>query len=195
VDITERKHAVDRLQELNEELDEKVVKRTIELATANKQLQQMAVMDELTRLYNRRGFLLLAEEQILLAKRSGQNILVFYADLDGLKQINDNQGHKAGDKAIIQTARAVNETFRSSDIKARLGGDEFIIIAIEAHKNDAQELIKRLHSKLDKNGLSISVGVINFDPQKDFSLENLITPADEAMYNEKQKKAGSPAQS
>ncbi len=190
IDITARKRAEQQLHELNTELEGKVTERTAELAQANEQLRQIAIIDEMTGLYNRRGFLFLAEQQLLLAKRSNRNILIFYADLDHLKQINDLLGHHAGDQAIIHAAEAINKTFRNSDIKARLGGDEFIILAIEAHKSDTQNLISRLQHKLARQKLSMSIGVIGFDPHDDLPIETLITQADQAMYAEKQKKPG-----
>jgi diguanylate cyclase (GGDEF)-like protein/PAS domain S-box-containing protein len=171
-DITDRKHA------------------EIALQKANEQLQQLSLFDELTGLYNRRGFMLLAEEQLLLAQRTKRNLLVFYADLDGLKQINDQFGHTAGDEAIITAAHALNETFRTSDIKARLGGDEFIVLAVEAQQRDAQILRARLQKRLARNNQSMSIGVVTFDAQNETSLDDLIAQADEAMYAEKRSKPG-----
>jgi diguanylate cyclase (GGDEF)-like protein/PAS domain S-box-containing protein len=171
-DITDRKHA------------------EIALQKANEQLQQLSLFDELTGLYNRRGFMLLAEEQLLLAQRTKRNLLVFYADLDGLKQINDQFGHTAGDEAIITAAHALVETFRTSDIKARLGGDEFIVLAVEAKQPDAQILRSRLLKRLARNNQSMSIGVVTFDAQNKTSLDELIAQADEAMYAEKRSKPG-----
>jgi len=190
IDITERKQAEIEILKLNAELEEKVAKRTEELAVANKQLHELSTIDQLTGLYNRRGFLLLAEEQLLLAQRARRNLLIFYADLDGLKQINDRLGHGAGDKAILAAARTLNETFRTSDIKARLGGDEFIVLAMEAKEDCTQALLTRLHAKLAEKDQTMSVGVITFDAKNDTSIDNLIARADEAMYAEKRTKPG-----
>jgi diguanylate cyclase (GGDEF)-like protein/PAS domain S-box-containing protein len=188
IDITERKQAEEEILKLNADLEGKVASRTAELATANEQLHQLSIIDELTGLYNRRGFHLLAEEQFLLAKRSGYNLLIFYADLDGLKQVNDQQGHIAGDQAIITAAQALNQTFRASDIKARLGGDEFIVLAIDCIETDAPTLLVRLQERLTKQGLAMSVGVVALDSQRDLSMADLITRADEAMYEVKLSK-------
>jgi len=189
-EITKQKMIEAELHELNAELEDKVAERTAELSQANEQLRQIAIVDELTRLYNRRGFLFLAEQQFLQAKRSQRNILIFYADLDGLKQINDTLGHKAGDQAIIHAAESLNKTFRISDIKARLGGDEFIVLVMEAHKNDSQTLLTRLQKRLALKNLTMSVGVVSFDPNDEMPIENLLTLADQAMYVEKRKKPG-----
>ena len=109
-------------------------------------------------------------------KRHQYKLLLFYADLDGLKQIND-------------AAEILNETFRVSDLKARLGGDEFIILAIDADDNNAQTLRERLSNNLKENNLSMSLGVIhiNTDKDADLTIDNLLSNADKAMYVEKQK--------
>jgi diguanylate cyclase (GGDEF)-like protein len=193
VDITEHKQAEEEILKLNAGLELKVVERTAELALANEKLRQLSLFDQLTGLYNRHGFLLLAEEQLAQAKQSGRNLLVFYTDLDRLKQINDHNGHIAGDQAIVAAARALQETFRTSDIKARLGGDEFIVLALEAEGCSADALLTRLHESLAGNGQSMSVGVVTWDAQVDISLDELIARADQAMYLEKKKKAGPPS--
>ncbi len=190
IDITERKQVEEEIRKLNEDLEAKVAVRTAELAAANGLLNQLALFDQLTGLYNRHGFRMLAQEQLSLARRAKWNLLVFYGDLDGLKQINDQYGHGAGDRAIVMAARALTATFRSSDIKARLGGDEFIVLAFETQEQVAQTLIARLHGKLAENEQSMSVGVISFDMQNEISIDDLIARADEAMYAEKRIKPG-----
>jgi len=190
VDITERKQAEREILKLNAELEGKVIERTAELAAANEHLHELSIVDELTGLYNRRGFLLHAEQQLLLARRTKRNLLIFYADLDGLKQINDQLGHIAGDKAIAVAAGLLREAFRTSDIKARLGGDEFAVLVVEAEEHDAQILITRLRERLTENNQSMSVGVVAFDAQHDISIDDLIARADQAMYIEKRKKPG-----
>jgi diguanylate cyclase (GGDEF)-like protein/PAS domain S-box-containing protein len=190
VDITSRKQAEREIVKLNAELEEKVRQRTRELAAANEQLHQLAILDELTGLYNRRGFHILAEEQILLAKRTGQKLVVFYGDLDGLKQINDLGGHAAGDQALVAAARALNLTFRASDIKARLGGDEFIILAIQCSESDTPSLLSRLQQELAKQNLTMSVGVLSFDTDENLGLPEIIVRADEAMYEVKSNRRG-----
>lgn len=190
IDITERKQAEEEILKLNTDLEQKVAARTAELADANEQLHRLSLFDELTGLYNRRGFLLLTEEQLLLAKRSTRSLHIFYADLDGLKQINDSLGHIAGDQAIIAAARTLNETFRTSDIKARLGGDEFIVLVIDVEEYGSQILMERLQEQLAANQQSMSMGVVTIDPQNELSIDELIAKADQAMYREKRAKPG-----
>lgn len=189
-DITKQKQAELEIHQLNAALEEKVALRTVELGNANDRLNQLLLFDELTGLYNRRGFMLLAEEQLLLARRTKCNLLVFYADLDELKTINDQFGHAAGDEAIITVAYALRATFRSSDVKARLSGDEFIVLAVEADDHHAPALLKRLHERLNVNKQTISVGVVSCDAQSEIPIQELMKQADEAMYIEKRKKPG-----
>jgi diguanylate cyclase (GGDEF)-like protein/PAS domain S-box-containing protein len=188
LDITERKLAEEEILKLYAELEEKIAERTAELAEANKQLHELAIVDELTGLYNRRGFLLHAEQQLLLARRAKYSLLVFYADLDGLKSINDGSSHAAGDQALIAAATALRATFRTSDIVARLGGDEFVVLAMEAEEQTAQTLAARLRERLTANGISMSVGVVSIDSQAEESMDAILGRADQAMYADKRNK-------
>ena len=98
----------------------------------DRQVRTLAITDELTGLYNRRGFLAAATHQLKLAHRNAQSVLLFYCDVDNLKAINDSFGHREGDLALVRTANALERTFRDSDILARPGGDEFAVLASEA---------------------------------------------------------------
>src|SRR6267142_1804814 len=108
------------------------------------ELGNLALTDELTGLYNRRGFMALAERQLKLARRSGRGMLLFMTDVDCLKQINDSFGHFEGDRALKRTADVLEETFRGSDVVARLGGDEFAVLAIEAAGHSEATIKTRL---------------------------------------------------
>ncbi len=190
IDITEQKQAEEEILKLNAELELKVMERTAELAAANEQLKQLSLFDQLTGLYNRHGFLLLAEAQLALAKRTRRNLLVFYADLDNLKKINDHNGHIAGDQAIVAVTHALQEAFRMSDIKARLGGDEFVVLVVDAEGGEVKSLLARLHECLAQKGQSMSVGVVTWNAQMEVAIDELISRADKAMYVEKRKKNG-----
>ena len=100
-----------------------------------RELRSLALTDELTSLYNRRGFWASATQQLKLAHRNTKEALIFFCDLDNLKQINDSYGHGEGDRALVRAANALAQTFRNSDILARLGGDEFAVLASEASVN------------------------------------------------------------
>ncbi|HEX8746187.1 MAG TPA: PAS domain S-box protein [Pyrinomonadaceae bacterium] len=160
-------------------------------------LRSLSLLDDLTGLYNRRGFLALAEQQVRLTQRTGHGFTLVFADLDGLKQINDTYGHKAGDEALRTVAEILKKSFRESDIIARLSGDEFTILALEDYESTATRAVtSRLWESLEEYNrqdsrpfdLSLSVGVVHFDPESGSSLEELISQADKAMYQNKQSK-------
>jgi diguanylate cyclase (GGDEF)-like protein len=162
-------------------------------------LRRMSLLDDLTGLLNRRGFIALADQHRKIAARANRDLLLFFADLDGLKQINDAFGHPEGDAALQTVASVLKDTFRSSDLIARLGGDEFTILAIDAPDRNARNILARLQNRLDeinaKNSryrLNISVGMGRFDPQKHEDIEKMMAQADRALYEQKRikKKAG-----
>lgn len=161
-----------------------------------KKLENIAFNDHLTGLYNRRGFINIAERQLKLSRRSRQKLLLFFADLDRMKWINDTLGHEQGDKALIIAAKILAKTFRESDIISRIGGDEFAILAIDADEKTAEILLKRLHklihhinSRKDrKYDFSISIGYAAFDPHHHDSLDELMSRADMRMYEDKKNK-------
>jgi diguanylate cyclase (GGDEF)-like protein len=123
-------------------------------------------------------------------------MLLFFADLDLLKRINDTLGHEEGDKALIEAAKIFRETFRTSDIIARLGEDEFAVLAIDIKEENPEVFTARLQQLMDtqnnignrKYKLSISVGCSYYDPENPCSIDELMARADKLMYEEKQKK-------
>lgn len=178
-------------------LEETVARRTEELGRAlktveetNLHLKDLALRDELTGLYNRRGFVTLAEHQLRAQARKTRPLTLFYGDLDGLKTINDTRGHDAGDDAIRTAARLLTETFRAEDVVARVGGDEFVVLAPECDPADATGLAERVASAFvrEGSGYSISLGWIVIDPKTKKPLADAMKAADEALYREKQSK-------
>jgi len=158
----------------------------------DREFRSLALMDDLTNLYNRRAFFALAAQQIKVMRRKAQGLLVFFADVDHLKNINDTYGHREGDLALLRTADALKRTFRNSDIVARLGGDEFAVLALEASCQDLDTILHRLESHLQKASaeeprykLSLSAGAARFDPKHGVSLGDLLAKADQAMYEQK----------
>ena len=153
-------------------------------------LKDLAILDELTGLYNRRGFLAMANQYLKQARRNKRRALVIFADLNGLKRINDTHGHADGDRALITAASIFHRTFRDSDVIARVGGDEFAILAMEADANHLENIRQRLQQALDVANrshlhpfeLSVSIGVVPFDPEQHTSVEELIAMADREMY-------------
>ncbi|MBN2529160.1 MAG: diguanylate cyclase [Deltaproteobacteria bacterium] len=160
-------------------------------------LKIQSMVDELTGLYNRRGFVELSRKMIDSARRAGGKLLVFFADLDGLKRINDVYGHDEGDAAISGAASVLTDTFRSKDIIARIGGDEFTVIL---HVGDMLEpeskIMLRLREKLDDFNafsgrpftLSMSVGSSYFEPTGTRSLDDILKEADNRMLAKKRKR-------
>jgi diguanylate cyclase (GGDEF)-like protein len=159
-------------------------------------LRALTITDDLTGLYNRRGFYALAEQQVKLARRMGKEMLLLSADLDNLKRINDTLGHQGGDAALVEAAEIIKSCFRRSDIIARVGGDEFVVLQIETARIDPASLSARLQQKIDERNeknaggfrLSISFGIARFGPSDDRSIDEMLHEADQLMYEHKRQK-------
>jgi diguanylate cyclase (GGDEF)-like protein len=175
-DISERKRAEEILAEY-----------------ARKQ-EKLALIDELTGLHNRRGFLTLAAHQLRTSDRLGQRVHLLFADLDGMKWINDNLGHGMGDQALQEAAELLRATFREADLLARLGGDEFAVLAMNGNSGGGEVIARRFAEKIAsfnrREGrsyrLSISIGVASYDPASPCSIEELLERGDALMYEQKQ---------
>ena len=158
------------------------------------ELAQQALVDGLTGLYNLRGFFLFAEHELKVARRRGTQSAIVYADVDGLKQINDTKGHEQGSAMLVATAELLRHVFRECDVIGRLGGDEFAIFASDV-RGDPELLIQRLYRAIAQQAaaegaevLSVSAGVGSFPPDPDLRLTDLLNAADQAMYQNKLKK-------
>ncbi len=159
-------------------------------------LRSLSLIDDLTNLYNRRGFSDLGEQYLKLARRTSRGVSLIYLDIDRFKTINDTLGHHVGDRALRSVADTLRETFRRSDIVARMGGDEFAVLAMEASGEDAAQLVERLRKELDELNehtkeqfqLSVSVGTTRYVGEDVTSLDDLLAKADAAMYAEKRGK-------
>ncbi|MEA5549646.1 sensor domain-containing diguanylate cyclase [Anabaena cylindrica UHCC 0172] len=188
--------------EVYSQLEKRVKERTIALEqeieerkAAQAEVLHLSLTDELTGLYNRRGFFVLGEQQLKLAQRTQIPTCLMFIDLDGLKQINDQLGHEFGDFAILASANLINQTFRSSDTLGRLGGDEFVVL-FQSHDLNVEVMIQRLQSSIDKYNqsgdkpfvVSMSIGVVDYNPNEPVPLNHLITLADELMYKHKRAK-------
>jgi diguanylate cyclase (GGDEF)-like protein len=156
-------------------------------------LRSFALTDDLTGLYNRRGFLVLGLQHIKLARRNRQPLLLFFVDVDEFKRVNDELGHLEGDAFLICCADVLRTTFRDCDVIARLGGDEFVILAQENGEACRETILQRLAAALlalnnrvdSPHKLSLSVGSARFDPQNPITLGELMTVADRAMFEHK----------
>jgi two-component system cell cycle response regulator len=159
-------------------------------------LRSLALIDELTGLYNRRGFVSIGEQHLKLADRTKRGLALILVDLDHLNQINDTLGHQEGDRVLIETARILTDTFRRADVVARIGGDEFAALAIEVHTNSAESLTTRLQKNLDAFNagenrpykLSLRIGTSCYDPEDPCLIDELVERADRSMYEQEQEK-------
>ncbi len=142
-------------------------------------------LDPLTGLYNRRGWETLLEREEARCHRYGSSGAIVSLDLDGLKRINDAEGHAAGDRLIGAVARCLSQVVRSTDVVARLGGDEFAVLLIEARLDDVEKLVTRLHSRLAQEQIKASVGFAVRAPMS--TLYAAVAAADEVMYEEKRR--------
>jgi diguanylate cyclase (GGDEF)-like protein len=171
------------------ELEQRVRERTRELEAANDAIRNLSLLDDLTGLYNRRGFYLLAEQSHKAARRDGTDQFIAYVDADGLKQVNDAKGHHAGDELLKSLAGILKHVFREADVIARLGGDEFCVLGA-AHGDThaiSQRLSKAIAAFNEQAGalgfrLSASCGISTWAVGTDASVDDIIGEADEAMY-------------
>jgi diguanylate cyclase (GGDEF)-like protein len=168
----------------------------LEKSLLDREVRSLAITDDLTGFFNRRGFLASASQQLKLAQRDHLNVLLLFCDVDNLKAINDSFGHREGDLVLVRAADALEETFRDSDLLARLGGDEFAILAWEASIPNLEVMLSRLAKNLGRVNaeesrykLSLSVGVAKYDPQSPVPLGQLMARADQDMYKHKKLRA------
>ena len=170
----------------------RVLRRGLRQNQMDSELSGFAISDELTGLYNRRGFLLLGGERMKLAHGMKKNVLLFFADLDNLKQIKDQFGQQEGDQALLKTAEIFRNTFRDSDITCRFGRDEFTALVIEEYGQTADRISRRLQKKMAELAanntqypLSLSVGMTRYVADMPSSLKKLLTQADQALNKQK----------
>jgi diguanylate cyclase (GGDEF)-like protein/PAS domain S-box-containing protein len=192
VDITREKKAEDKVAKVLQQLRDSNAERQEMI----KRLETYSVRDELTGLYNRRGFFMITKEYLNLAIRKKIRMYLLFIDMDDLKLTNDTYGHHVGDEALRQLSQILKTTFRSSDIKGRMGGDEFAVFPIDSTVAGVESATTRLAQNVaafNESGLtpfkiSISTGVSCFDPATPMVMEDLLQIADKLMYEQKAKK-------
>lgn len=162
----------------------------------NSRLNAIARFDELTGLYNRRGFLDYAQAEIANPENRGKRALICFADMDNLKYVNDKFGHDDGDFSLREIASVLNESFREGDIIGRLGGDEFIVFALvqvsdyEKNIKDRIAAITKKHNEAVNKPypIDMSTGICEFICSNDIDIHEIIDKADEKLYKEKAEK-------
>lgn len=167
--------------------------RTHDLEEENEEIQNLSLRDELTGLYNRRGFNMRAEAQLEECRAKGHTPCIAFIDVDGLKTVNDQLGHDAGDHLIKYAADVISSAVRDTDIIARLGGDEFCIIADDCPGEILHKRIIQAAKAFNKKGnalrISLSIGTVTPVDENE-KLDAMVKRADQAMYIEKQTHKG-----
>jgi diguanylate cyclase (GGDEF)-like protein/PAS domain S-box-containing protein len=174
------------------------VAQAIERKRMEEEIRSLSLTDELTGLYNRRGFTLLAEHEVKLARREKRDMLLMFGDVDGLKTINDTHGHALGDLALQEVSALLKNSLREADIIARYGGDEFVALAVDAALESAEILSMRIQEALEARNqktdrtysLSLSTGMVCYDPETACTINEMIAQADAQMYAQKQARKG-----
>lgn len=157
---------------------------------------QLATLDTLTNISNRRGFTILAQHGLHLCLRQKLPASLVFMDLDKFKPINDAFGHAEGDRALTVFAEHMKAACRDSDIFARLGGDEFAILLMGTTQACAETVVSRLHQSLERYNrearrgydIAFSYGIVEFDPERHATLDALLAEGDTLMYEIKKSK-------
>jgi len=192
VDISEQRDAERQLH-----------KALVDLESSNRERQSMilkleslSLLDDLTQLYNRRGFLAESQQRLKEACEKRFRVFFLFMDLDNLKWVNDSWGHQKGDQALIQFAAILSDVLRRSDVKGRLGGDEFAVLAEDTEGFTPDMLVDRIQSRVREFNeakdlpfpLSLSMGISHFDPDHPSTIDELMVRADKLMYEQKRSK-------
>jgi len=159
-------------------------------------IERQSVTDELTQLYNRRGFITFSMSRFAHLRRAATSSALFFIDMDGLKAINDTYGHKEGDRSITICAQILKDTLREGDIIGRMGGDEFTVFTSSINEIQSIEITRRLRSAFDEFNktttlpyrVDCSIGSYALHDYSEESFESSLQKADELLYQEKCEK-------
>ena len=178
-----------------EDLD--MLRDLAEMAEGELNAIQLATIDDLTKISNRRGFVALAQNSLSLCARQQSPVSLVFLDLDKFKPINDTHGHAEGDHVLVTFAELMRESFRDSDVFARIGGDEFVVLLTNTMEQEATEVVERFRGLVDKKNaemdrgydIAFSAGIVSVQPDNDSSIDDLLQEADVLMYEKKQAQA------
>ena len=182
----------DELARLGRALDQTATR----LVEQDAQLRELALEDQLTGLPNRRAFRQIAEHELELAKRRSNATALLFADADGLKHVNDAQGHAVGDEMLREIADVLRDELRSADLIARIGGDEFVVLLSPDSATEGDAVLERIAGAVATRNaqegrsyeLGLSIGMSIFDPSDPSTIDELIERADAEMYQVKRAK-------
>ncbi|MCJ7679871.1 MAG: sensor domain-containing diguanylate cyclase [Candidatus Aminicenantes bacterium] len=192
VDITDQRESENKLKIALVELE----RANMERQKMIKRLENLSLLDDLTGLYNRRGFYVAAKSEMIKSHQDGNRLFLLYLDLDHLKKINDTWGHQTGDQALVRFVEILKSTFRKSDVMGRMGGDEFAVIAIESMPDLPELLLDRVNKNMISLNetkkysftLALSSGTARYNPADPITIDDLLKKADAEMYKTKNAK-------
>ncbi|OMH33698.1 sensor domain-containing diguanylate cyclase [Motiliproteus sp. MSK22-1] len=172
------------------------IESDLQLLVSEHELNQLSLTDDLTGIYNRRGFDTLAQYKLSVAKRYGHTFGLMYFDLDNLRSINDQLGYETGDQAIIALANALGSELRDSDIAARIGDDEFAALVFVSQSQDLENIAVRIQKKLNllkqcRDSLppiTTSVGAKCYQADTELDISTMLSEVDRMMFNIKHQK-------
>lgn len=184
---------IDQKPRIMDEDDCTMLRDLAEMAEGELSAIQLATIDDLTKISNRRGFISLAQNSINLCARQGTPVSMVFLDLDKFKPINDQFGHAEGDHALITFADLMRKSFRDSDVFARIGGDEFVVLLTNTEQEHAAEIVARFRGQVDAYNaqakrdydLCFSDGIVSMLPDQDSLVDDLLREADVLMYEKK----------
>jgi len=184
---------IDEKPKLMDEEDKQLLKDLGAMIEQEIKSIQLATLDELTLISNRRGFLTLVDHSLRMCRRNQVSMSFLLFDLNKFKIINDQYGHHEGDFVLTQFAQIMLDTFRDSDVIGRLGGDEFVAMLTDSDKENADEILARFAAAVEEANATMnkpykieySVGLEHFEHDTEKSAEEMIQAADAAMYKHK----------
>lgn len=176
----------------------KALRSSVERHRLRRQIHELSMMDELTGINNRQGFMLHAEQGMALSERLGTEANLFFLDANHMKWVNDNFGHQEGDILLMEISRILQEEFRRTDVIGRVGGDEFAVLALRESASDVKSIMTRLEECIERVNanrksqypISFSIGVASSTVEKLLPFDELMEIADQEMYKNKKTTRG-----